>query len=204
MPLVIPPAYPDLLRAVFWDDFLAAGYNNRIWAVTGTGSVLSLSSIGGRLRIRANAGASYRFNHGDVGGFTVGGNANIAWRGSMTPAVASGGVCECGFQASTNPTTNFVRWQYSPNANANFRCITTSGGVSTTTSSGVAGDNLDHEFRIECATGQVKFYLDGLLLVTTTTNIPTGQLQPFVNCTGSAGTVSDFDADWVWTIGDRA
>jgi hypothetical protein len=203
MPLVIPPAYPDLVRAVFWDDFLAASYNSRIWAVTGTGSIASQSSLGGRIRVRANAGASYRLNHGNIGAFTIGGAGQIAWKGSMTPAVAASGLCECGFQGSTNPTTDLIRWQYAPNTSANFQCICTAGGVSTTTSSGVAGDNADHEFRIECTTGQVLFLLDGVLRATIVTNIPTGQLQPFVNCTGSAAVVSDFNADWVWVLGTR-
>jgi hypothetical protein len=204
MPLYTPPAYPDLFRAVFWDDWISATYNTRIWAVTGTGSITSLSSIGGRIRMRADAGASYRLNHGDVGGFSIGANANIIWRGSMTPATASGGLCECGFQSSTNPTTNYIKWQYAPNTNGNFRCICTSGGTSTTVDSGVAGDNLDHEFRIETTTGQALFYLDGVLKATITANVPTGQLQPFVGCTGSSGTVSDFNADWVWALGNRA
>jgi hypothetical protein len=204
MPLTVPPTYPDLLRAVFWDDFVTTTYNNRIWAVTGTGSITSLSEIGGRIRVRANAGLSYRFNLGDVGNFTVAGKAAMVWRGSMTPATAAGGLCHCGMQASTNPTTNYVRWIYEPNASANFRCSCVNGGSETIQSSGVAGDNLDHEFRIECSTGVVLFYLDGILRYTNSaSNIPTGQLQPFAACTGSAAVVSDLNADWVWGIGDR-
>jgi hypothetical protein len=204
MPLTIPPAYPDLLRAVFWDDFISASYNTRIWAVTGTGSAAVQSEIGGRVRVRATAANSYRFNHGDVGGFSVAGNCIIIWRGKMTPATAASGLAMCGFQASTNPTTNYIRWIYEPNAHANFRCSCVSGGVETISDSGVAGDNNDHEFMIECATGSINFYLDGVLKVNITTNIPTGQLQPFIECTGSAAVVSDFNADWAWAIGARA
>jgi hypothetical protein len=204
MPLFAPPTYPDLLRAVFWDDFVAAGYNTRIWAVTGTGSITALSELGGRLRVRANAGASYRFNHGNIGGFSVAGKGMVLWRGKMTPATAAAGLTHCGFQDVANPTTNYIRWIYEPNAHANFRCSCMSGGVETITDSGVVGDNNDHEFRIECSTGQVLFFLDGLLKITTTTNIPATQLQPFVGGTGSAAVVSDFNIDWVWGFGDRA
>jgi hypothetical protein len=187
----------------FFDDFVTSSYNSRIWSVTGTGSVTSIDNIGGRQRIRANANSAYAFDHGNMGAFSVEKNANITWLCSMTPATGSGGLCECGFRATTNPTTNMIKWQYSPNANANFRCICTSGGISTTVISDITGNNNDNEFRIECATGAILFYINGVLKATINTNIPTGNLQPFANCNGSSTTVSDLNADWINAIGSR-
>jgi hypothetical protein len=204
MPLYIPPAYPDLVKAVFFDDFITSTYNTRIWAVTGTGSMAAQDVVGGVMRIQATATFSYRMNHNNYGSFSIGNNAQIAWRGAMHPPTAgTGGLVECGFQTSTNPTTNYIRWQYL-RGTTNFQCICTSGGTSTTTDSGTAGDTNNHEFRIECVTGQALFYLDGILKATITTNIPTGNLQPFANCTGSTTNVSYFDADWVDARGFRA
>ena len=115
MSLFTPPAYPDPVTVIFYDDFVAASYNNRIWAVTGTGSITSLSSVGGRIRVRANAANSYRINHGNFGAYSVANRATVTWRGSMTPATAANGLCECGFQSATNPTTGLIHWQYAPN-----------------------------------------------------------------------------------------
>lgn len=203
MGLYFPPIYADTSRVVFWDDFIQSSYNSRVWSVTGTGSVTSLDLIGGRLQIQATAGNTYRFNHGNYGAFSVANTAQVAWRGSMTvPNGGSGGSVECGLQASTNPTTNLICWK-ALRGTTNFQCICTSGGTSTTTDSGVAVDTNDHEFRIETATGTVNFYIDGILKVTTTTNIPSGNLQPYVNCAGSTSVAATTNMDWTQVTGSR-
>jgi hypothetical protein len=203
MGLFTPTFSTDISKVLFVDDFVAASYNNRIWAVTGTGSITSLSSVGGVVRVRANAGASYRFNHGNFGSYSVAQQASITWYGSMIPAVAAGGLSSCGLQSSTAPTTSYMAWVYNPNTNANFTCICISAGTSTVFNSGITGNNLNHTFRIECYPGNVIFYFDNTLVTTITTNITANTLQPFVSCTGSAAAISDFNADWVYALGDR-
>jgi len=103
----------------------------------------------------------------------------------------------------TNPATEYICWRYQPNTGANFRCLCVSGGSTNDQDSGVAGDNNDHTFQIECVPGQVLFFLDGILRQTLATFITAEALQPFVNCTGSAAVVSDFNANWVDARGNR-
>jgi hypothetical protein len=204
MPLYSTPLYPDTGRVVFWDDFIMSSYDTRVWAVTGSGSVTSLNLVGGRIQIQATASNTYRFNHNNFGAFAVASNAQITWRGAMTrPTGGTGGTVECGLQATTSPTTNLICWK-GLRGTTNFQCLCTSGGTTTTTDSGVAFDTNDHEFFIETVTGSVNFYLDGVLRATITTNIPSGNMQPYVNCAGSTTLAASMSADWVQGVGARA
>ena len=203
MPLYALPIYPDTSRVVFWDDFIAASYDTRVWAVTGTGSVTSLGTVGGRIQIQATAGNTYRFNHNNFGSYAVASNAQVNWRGAMTrPTGGTGGTVECGLQAATNPTTNKICWQ-GLRGTTNFQCICMSGGTPSTADSGVAFDTADHEFFIETVTGSVNFYLDGVLRATIVANLPTGTLQPYVNCAGSTTIAASMNVDWIQAIGAR-
>lgn len=204
MPVYSPPLYGDASQAVFWEEFVGSAYNSRVWTVTGTGSIASLAQLGGRIRVRGNAANTYRLNHGTFNSFSVAANAICTWRGAMTiPNGGTGGVVEVGLHDGSNPTTHRIIWQ-AARGTANFQCICTNAGTSTTTSSGVAVDTNDHEFMIETVTGSVKFYLDGVLRVTTTTNITANLLMPRVLCTGSSTVVADFSADWVRVVGNRS
>ena len=78
-----------------------------------------------------------------------------------------------------------------------------SGGTPSTADSGVAFDTADHEFFIETVTGSVNFYLDGVLRATIVANIPTGTLQPYVNCAGSTTIAASMNVDWIQAIGAR-
>jgi hypothetical protein len=204
MPLYNAPQYPDPLRVVYFEDFLGTTYDNRIWAVSGTGAIAPQNSANGRVLVTGNAANSYRLNHGNMGSFTVGNNVSCVWHGSMTrPASGTGGLVECGLQDATAPTTTAIKWS-SVVGGIYFQCICINAGTATTVMSNITVDTADHDFRIEAITGSVNFYLDGVLKGNITTNIPAGQLQPFCNCTGSTTTAATFNADSVLVIGIRA
>jgi hypothetical protein len=138
-----------------------------------------------------------------MGAFSVAKQAKVRWYGRLTsPGAGTGGLAECGLQGSTNPTTMSVRWNRT-RGTTNFQCICTNSGTSTTVGSGVAGDANDHDFGIECYSGSILFYLDGVLRATITTNITAELLQPFVNCTGSTSTAATANMDYVDARGDR-
>ncbi len=78
--------------------------------------------------------------------------------------------------ASDTPSSSkFAGFRYSSTAgDTNFQCCTSDGSTQTTVDSGVAADLNSHLFAIEFddAGPNVKFYIDGTLVATITTNLP--------------------------------
>lgn len=194
MPLLLAQPYPDPTRMVFFDDFHGLNYNNRIWAVTGTGGVDTLATVtGGRIRVSATASNTYIMHHGNVGAFSVASQSGVEWVGKPErPARGKGGYAECGLM-STQYTTSFMCWRATRSV-TNYQCIASLSGTATTVDSGVAVDSSDHVFRIECRftanPGYVYFYLDGVLRATVNsdTYISYDPLQPHLRCAGSTST----------------
>jgi hypothetical protein len=76
--------------------------------------------------------------------------------------------------AGTGFTPNGIYFKRTDTATVgNWRCVTRAAGVETNTDSGRAGDANNHFFEIIIeSTSSVKFYIDGTLEATHTTNIP--------------------------------
>lgn len=77
-----------------------------------------------------------------------------------------------------NPS-DFIGFRYTDNENGgNWQAVTRNAGTSTSTDTGVAATAADDFHRYEvtanAAGTEVKFYIDGTLVATNTTNIPTG------------------------------
>ena len=187
-------------RALFVDDFPGATYHNRVWAVSGTGSVTSQPTIGGGVLLSATAGASYQLYFSTIRQFSAAQNAQITWRGLMTPA-ASTGIAEVGFMGSA--TTDIAAWRWAQGTSAQWICYTGAAGTFTTQLSGISADNSYHDFGIMLATGSAKFYLDGVLIQTVSTNVPTVDLQPLAFATASATVVSTINISKCVAYGDR-
>lgn len=194
MPLyAYPPFPPERNRSLFFDDFLGTSYNDRVWAVTGTGSVTTIAQIGGRVRVRATAGNYYEFNFGGAPNWSVKNEARIAWYGGMvTPSGGTGGLVACGLASRVNPTNDFIRW--SAIYGEYFHCAAFADGNKWEMDTDIKTDTNDHEFLIECTTDLVNFYLDGVLKgsCNTTNCITDDILQPYVYCLGDA-VAADFN-----------
>lgn len=69
----------------------------------------------------------------------------------------------------------YFRYTHSENS-GNWTCVTESNTTETTTDSGVAADTSYHAFevKVNAAATSVTFYIDGSLVATHTTNIPSG------------------------------
>lgn len=80
---------------------------------------------------------------------------------------------------------------------AQWRCITDNGGVRTSTTTSVVGDNLWHQFKIvwvgatvdDAGASRVLFFIDGALVANLTTNLPpsTSLVVPFYGAERIAG-----------------
>jgi hypothetical protein len=78
--------------------------------------------------------------------------------------------------ASDNPTGNHAMFRFSTAAgDTNWMCCTKDNTTQTATSSGIAADTAIHLFAIEFddVAGNIKFYIDGVLVHTATANLPT-------------------------------
>ena len=164
-------------RFYFEDDFLGAVVLP-IWisAAAGTGDVLPFGARpGGVVRIRCGSS---------------GGNiTTMNWGGVRILLVSKKVVMECRSDHSSADIGTFIelrhndsnriyiRWDTSiPDTNYQLFCV--NGGVPTQVDSGILADSEFHIFRIETTTDTVKFYIDGALVGTIVTNIPSDYLEP--------------------------
>lgn len=90
-------------------------------------------------------------------------NVNTATFQNDLPG-AGGGRHAAHFRASTSA------------GDTNWQAITSNGAADTVTDTGIAFDTTGHEFEIEFddTAGEVKFYIDGTLVATHTTTLPSG------------------------------
>lgn len=112
---------------------------------------------------------------------------------------------------SVNPNDGIYFFYWFGNSITNWRCTTIAGGTATNTSSGVAataGSGQWHKFQILTNAGwtSIQFKIDGTLVATNTTNIPTNNLNPFMRVgNGSTGTwvhnayIDYYDHDYQYT-----
>lgn len=82
-----------------------------------------------------------------------------------------------GFAQNGSPLTsvNFAAFRYSTTqGDSNFQCLTCDGSAITIADSGIAADTNAHKFLIvfDDTTPAVKFYIDGALVATNTTHLP--------------------------------
>jgi len=78
------------------------------------------------------------------------------------------------------PSVNSITFWYDSAVSANFLAwnYSEATGSSTSTDTGVAADTEWHIFRFEQSSSDIKFYIDGSLVATHTTNMPPLGLDP--------------------------
>jgi hypothetical protein len=83
------------------------------------------------------------------------------------------------------------------NADTNWFCVTRASSTQTRTDTGVAVDTAFHDFRYEIVGGAtVLCQIDGVLVGTNTTNIPTDFLNPFTQINNSEAADKTMDHDY--------
>ena len=85
-----------------------------------------------------------------------------------------------GFSNTNAPGSGKGAWLYANDNNSKFQ-LGTSGGSFTFTASSIDVDTAGHVFQLVLASASVKLYIDGVLRVTNTANLPDAVLQPFMN-----------------------
>ena len=121
----------------------------------------------------------------------------------MCAAVISTGsanhAVRMGWLNSTNPSPDPAEGVYfRATTNGNWFAVTRTGSAETATDTGVAVNGSYHRFEIDYnSTSEVKFYIDGVLKATHTTNITTtsGYIMPMFLVNSSSGAVQ-LDVDY--------
>ena len=96
---------------------------------------------------------------------------------------------------------------------ASIKAVCDSGGTETSTDTGVdladgsvSGGTISGDRRlgfVVTGTGKVEFYVDRVLKVTTTDNIPTSQLTTWVAAVAGEATANKVDCDYLFTAAQR-
>jgi len=198
----------DKSKMYFWDDFIGSDF--LVWWVTnvsGTGSLVSIPQgeyIGGQALIRSGNGVGRNATLGWDSQYYVSAGKHLMFEGRLKIYNTTvGAYTEIGFG---NWSSGAEVIYFSRDGSSNWYANTVSGGNSTSQDTGVATDTNWHIFKIDCiSANEVKFYIDGVLKTTITTNIPTVGLQSFTyQETTSTGANRDLLLDWIELVGDRA
>ena len=124
------------------------------------------------------------------------------------------GLCENGTLSTSVPfaTNNQIGFLVT-DGDASIEAICDSGGVATETDTGVdfadgsvSGGTISGDRRlgfVVTGTGKVEFYVDRVLKVTTTDNIPTSQLTTWVAAVAGEATANKVDCDYLFTAAQR-
>ena len=124
------------------------------------------------------------------------------------------GLCENGTLATGVPfsTNNQIGFLVT-DGDASIKAVCDSGGTETSTDTGidledgsVSGGTISGDRRlgfVVTGTGKVEFYVDRVLKVTTTDNIPTSQLTTWVAAVAGEATANKVDCDYLFTAAQR-
>jgi hypothetical protein len=189
----------------FFDHFQGSNYDNDVWTARGsTGyNVALIENSVVRVRASATNGRYSEIYQGDKGDSSIAGYGRCLFRATL-PSIASI-AGEVGFKAaSPDAGTDWVRFIFDTAVGANWRADTTAASTATTTDTGIVpSDGVYQEFEIVLAPGNVKFFIDGVLVATHTTNLTTKLLQLYGRVTTRTGSTKALYIDFVELWGNR-
>ena len=125
------------------------------------------------------------------------------------------GLCENGTLATGVPfsTNNQIGFLVT-DGDASIKAVCDSGGTETSTDTGidladgsVSGSTISGDRRlgfIVRGTSQVEFYVDRVLVTTTTDNIPTSQMTTWIAAVAGEATANKVDCDYLLTVAQRS
>ena len=110
--------------------------------------------------------------------------------------------------AADDPAGNYAAFRYSSSADSNYKCITKDNTTQNVQDSGVAVDSTAyHEYEIRESAGvNFTFYIDGTLVCTNSTNLPTSgtplRYIYTVTCVVCAPTAVNIRNGWIYIESD--
>ena len=192
--------FDEELHAGFFEDFIGDGLSSFFSAsYTAGSSVAHVDGAGGLLKLTAAANASdYAELLMSTKQVTVNPDCRLKFRVRVNQTTAS--RVELGARVDGDEG---MYWLFDAGANANWQSFTNLAGTPTTTDSGEAADTSWHVFDIVTASGSVKFYMDGALKATHTTNLPAAIMSLFVKQIAQSAALRHCNVDFIKFTVDR-
>ena len=166
---------PTDTQSTFFDDFMGANIDDK-WTQSTTGGASTIgitTGVGGLAEITSGTTAT------DNAELSLSGFNTI--RVSDTPTLIFRANLSSITQSLTNigifiDSSNLIDFQYNAaGAGVNWFARTMSGGATTSTDTGIAGDTSFHKFEIiAVSSSRIIFKIDNAIVATNTTNIPVG------------------------------
>ena len=194
----------DASRFVFVDDFGGAAYDQNAWSASfvGAGSLRSLAVLGGVVELVApSTSDSARLAFGSGAPFSLAKNAVVRWR--VRVPIVTNVRAYCGLYFSSGGT-NGVWWQLDTSVSPNWYAATYAAGAPTLVNSGVTANTNWHDFYIVTSSAQAQFFLDGVLLATISTTLPSVDLSLVFYTEALTASQRTAQADYVEAEGVRA
>jgi hypothetical protein len=196
----------DKSKFYLWDDFGGYRLNTRTWHTSVGGSGSNVATLGG-----SHAGGQLRIRSGDASGRS----ADLDWNGRYQISAPLGfefasrlmvvnlsnSYFEIGtaYYGSGDSYISFTR-----SGAGNWMALCQSDGSQTDVDTGVSSDTSWHVFKIVASSSSVRFYIDGSLVATITSNISTRLLQcaAYQETTGGSSNRSTY-IDYIEIVGGR-
>lgn len=196
-----PDRAPKEMTRLF-DDFVTSSLLN-MWLVafSGSGSTVDvIDGIGGQVNVTSGSVAD-DYAELRVSNKTLIKSANFKVAGRFKLSSNLNTVVEFGLFGDSN---NLIRFVYDESATpGNWSGETINSGTSTSTDTSVAADTNWHIFEIRGTDTDIKFYIDGTLRATNTTNLPSALLRLYLKQTSKTTTSRTTTCDYIEAISDR-
>jgi len=192
------PKYPDLNKAIFYDDFMGTNYDNETWYVVGTGTAPPQVNLGGVFKLFPSIRNDFLMSMTGAE-WSVAANLQIEMRVKAEPAAGLSSYVEFGVQ-QTPTGTDYIGVRCTNDATfPNFMGVCNG----TAYDLGVARDTAWHTYRITCSTGLIHWYIDGVRKAARTATIPANVLAPFMYVASANKVTSIGYIDYYLLTGDR-
>lgn len=196
----LPPKY-DNSKFLFFDDFVGAGYEASHWSSATTGGSVAINptpTANGALRVIAYGTMDTTVTMGTM---FFASPSDSTFRASVKIPVLTGGLyTEIGLQNTTNYACLAIDTGVTSNWMVQAR--NASGNTTTATSVPVATDAWT-ELQVDCLASSVVYRVNGAIVGTATTNLPTLTLSPYFYWEALT-TDKTLLIDWVEVTGGRA
>jgi hypothetical protein len=196
--------------AYYYDDFIGAYYDNRLWSYRGTSLSLPAYLAGSIFRLLADASTWQEIYQNGSGDWSVAKSVRFRSRFRLYN-LSTTSRFELGLKAAApDEATDWIRIHRDTLVSTRWYFETRAAGVATTVDSGTAAPAVANYYEIDIETkpGSVRFALtaeNGFSVgATITTNIPSKILQPFAYTESkTAGSTRALYLDWLEIYGER-
>ena len=197
------PLYPYRATMQLQDDFIT-GNGSGAWGVLGWTSAGTLTIQGseanrpGILRIDTGAvsGTQARISFSNSGAIDPASNHSDLWTARLNTNDANTTLrIGQGNSVAASPPGNGIYFE-KLDADTNWFCVTRAAAVQTRNDSGVAVNTNFNTFFISRNSSGVAFYINGALVCSHSTNIPTQFISPFAFIINSAAAAKTVDIDY--------